>query len=79
MLEYNMPVYLKNGCLTIVMPVLHMLVKRGQAKRKLRTAQRGMNRAMLGYTRRGTKMSDYIRSVSKVNNSLVRMETSKWR
>ncbi|KAJ8868749.1 hypothetical protein PR048_030289 [Dryococelus australis] len=49
-----------------------------RAKQKLRTAQRGVERAMLGFTRRDRKRADYIRSVTKVRDILERVKTLKW-
>ncbi|KAJ8887870.1 hypothetical protein PR048_014088 [Dryococelus australis] len=64
----NLPVYLKKQVIDqCVLPVLTYACQTWtqicQAKQKLRTAQRGMERAMLGFTRRDRKRTDYIRSV----------------
>ncbi|KAJ8868462.1 hypothetical protein PR048_029990 [Dryococelus australis] len=82
-LKSNMPVYFKKKVFDeCVLPVLTYACQTWtlncQAKQKLRTAQRGIERAMLGFTRRDRKRTDYIQSVTKVRDILERVKTIKW-
>ena len=47
-------------------------------KGKLRTAQRGMERSMLGYTRKDRKRADVIRTITKVHDIVETVKTLKW-
>ncbi|KAJ8890439.1 hypothetical protein PR048_009948 [Dryococelus australis] len=67
-----------SACLTNVASNDNTWTLNCQAKQKLRTAQRGMKRAMLGFTRRDRKRADYIRSVTKVRDIPERVKTLKW-
>ncbi len=50
-----------------------------ELERKLRSAQRGMKRKMLGITWRDRKRASWIRELTKVEDILVKIKNEKWK
>ena len=79
----NMPVALKRIAFDqCVLPVLTYGCETWTltefSKGKLRTAQRGTERAMLGYTKKDRKRANDIRAITKVHDIIETVKTLKW-
>ncbi len=79
----NLPLSLKrkvyNQCiLPFLMYGLETLLLTKELERKLRSAQRGMERRMLGITWRDRKRALWIREQTKVEDILMAIKNKKW-